>query len=108
MTATGRLKCQPGAEDRQEPLPFSAGLDGKRVATLLGRVRAYMLGNGWRSLGEIALALGRGSEAGISARLRDLRKEQPGCGLRVEKRRRGDPARGLWEYRVRAIEVDHA
>src|ERR1019366_6500347 len=66
MTATGRLKCQPGAEDRQEPLPFSAGLDGKRVATLLGLVRAYMLGNGWRSLGEIALALGRGSEAGIS------------------------------------------
>jgi hypothetical protein len=85
-------------------LPFCAPLDAKRVATLLGRVRAFMLGNGWKTLGEIAQALGRGSEAGISARLRDLRKEQPGCGLRVEKRRRGDPARGLWEYRVREVD----
>ena len=35
-------------------------------------------------------------EASISARLRDFRKH----GLSVERRRRGDPRAGLWEYRV--------
>jgi hypothetical protein len=75
--------------------------DGKRIATLLGRVRGLMLGGPWRTLGEIAHALGRGSEAGISARLRDLRKDIPGGGLTVERRRRGDPKKGLYEYRVR-------
>lgn len=35
-------------------------------------------------------------EASASARLRDLRR----AGLTVERRRRGDPKAGLWEYRV--------
>ena len=39
------------------------------------------------------------SEASVSARLRDLRKEKFG-GHTVNKRRRGDPKRGLWEYQL--------
>lgn len=50
----------------------------------------------WRSLGEIRADIGRGSEAGISARLREIRA----AGYTVDKRRRGEPERGLWEYRI--------
>ena len=55
----------------------------------------------WFTLGEIQdatwLRTGhRDPEASVSARLRDLRK----IGCTVERRRRGDPKAGLWEYRV--------
>lgn len=52
----------------------------------------------WWSLEEIKVCIG-GSEAGISARLRDLRKDKFG-GHTVNKRRRGDPKNGLWEYQL--------
>jgi hypothetical protein len=52
----------------------------------------------WRTLEEIRSRVG-GSEAAISARLRDLRKDKFG-GHIVESRRRGDGSRGLWEYRL--------
>lgn len=54
-----------------------------------------MLRGGWWSLRELHNLAG-GSEAGISARLRDLRKPRFG-GYQVERRR---VEGGLFEYRI--------
>lgn len=81
--------------------------DGKRLRTLFVNVRDLMTGklfgistarSAWWTLGEIVAHVG-GSEASVSARLRDLRKKQFG-GFIVERRRRGEAKRGLFEYRV--------
>lgn len=74
--------------------------DASRLGALLGAVKRVMLDGQWRTLAEIHTAIGGlGTEASISARLRDLRKEKFG-GLTVERRRRGEPSDGLHEYRV--------
>lgn len=82
---------------------FSATHDGPRLARQLDRVRALMLDGHWRTLAEIQRAIAvpgkHDTEAAVSARLRDLRKGKYGA-LQVERRRRGEPSRGLWEYRV--------
>lgn len=79
---------------------FDPELDGPRLARQLNRVKTLMLDGHWRTLRQIAYVVG-GSEAGISARLRDLRKPKFG-GYLVERRRSRDAAAdaGLWEYRV--------
>ena len=69
--------------------------DTERLAGQLGRVHSLMRDGQWRTLEAIAQAVG-GSEAGVSARLRDLRKARFG-GHQVERRRLTG---GLWEYRV--------
>ena len=71
--------------------------DRDRLTGQLDRVRTLMLDGRWRTLAEIA-RLVNGSEAGVSARLRDLRKSHFG-GHAVE-RRRVEGAGGLHEYRV--------
>ena len=53
----------------------------------------------WRTLREITEAIGGGSEAGVSARLRDFRKAKFG-GHVVNRRRRGEEASGIFEYQV--------
>ena len=53
----------------------------------------------WRTLAEIRAFIKCGSEAGISARLRDLRKKTWGQNV-VNKRRRGDPSLGIYEYQL--------
>jgi len=74
---------------------FDEAKDGKRLRSQLDRVRALMIDGEWRTLGDISMRCG-GSEASVSARLRDLRK--PTMGLhQVERRRLG---RGLGQYRV--------
>jgi hypothetical protein len=78
-------------------------IDAPRIATQLELVRDLMLDGEWRTFAEISTWLhGKhavlASEAGISARLRDLRKPQHGA-WQVERRRVGAD-RGLWEYRV--------
>lgn len=76
--------------------------DQERLSTQLAVVRAAMLDGQWRTLGEIAEATGlQENTASISARLRDLRKEKFGAYF-VERRRRGDPKDGLWEYHMAA------
>jgi hypothetical protein len=70
--------------------------DAERLGGQLARVRGLMRDGRWRTLREITEAVG-GSEAGVSARLRDLRKAKFG-GHAVERRRRGDPRCGLFEY----------
>ncbi len=83
--------------------PSEARFDGevkepgqaKRLGALLERVRQLMSDGEWRSLAVIQRKVG-GSEASISARLRDLRKPRFG-GLLVLRRHVG---RGLYEYRI--------
>lgn len=66
-----------------------------RMWRLLDAVRTLMADEQWRTLADIHAHTG-GSEASISARLRDLRKPQFGH-YHVERRHvRG----GLYEYRV--------
>jgi hypothetical protein len=72
--------------------------DRERLSTQYERVYALMRDGRWRTLSEIHAAVG-GSEAGISARLRDLRKAERG-GHTVDRRRRGNPADGVHEYRL--------
>ena len=76
---------------------YSPALDGKRLNGQLQRVFELMKDGQWHSLYEIANQVG-GSEAGVSARLRDLRKSKFG-GHTVDHRRVNG---GLWEYRVHA------
>jgi len=76
---------------------YSGPLDGDRLTSQLEAVQALMQDGVWRTLAEIRTALGRGSEAGLSARLREIR----GKRKTVERQRRGDPQHGLWEYRLR-------
>lgn len=71
--------------------------DLRRLATQLERVAAALSTGGWWTLAELTAACG-GSEAGVSARLRDLRKGRFG-GHTIERRRRGAATAGLWEYR---------
>lgn len=76
-------------------LTFDPQQDQERLAGQLARVKGFMRDGGWQTLQEIAAAVG-GSEAGVSARLRDLRKQRFGAYV-VERRRVNG---GLFEYRV--------
>jgi biotin operon repressor len=71
-------------------------LDRDRLTSQLGRVFSLMADGAWRSLAQIQARVG-GSEAAVSARLRDLRKPRFG-GHTVERRRAF--IGGLWEYRL--------
>ncbi len=69
--------------------------DGERLRGLLLRVYSAMSDGQWHTLSELAQKCG-GSEASVSARLRDLRKPRFG-GYTVDRRR---VSGGLFEYRV--------
>lgn len=81
---------------------FEPARDEVRLSGQLARVYNCMRDGRWRTLSEIRYALSyegltpKDSEAGISARLRDLRKKRWGSHV-VNRRRRGV---GLWEYQV--------
>jgi len=77
---------------------FDPALDGDRLRILLGRVYALMRDGEWRTLASIAERCG-GTEASVSARLRDLRKDRFGA-YRVERRRLAPAESGLFEYRL--------
>ena len=79
---------------------FDPALDGLRLAKQSSAVHDHMRDGAWRTLAEISAATGA-PEASASARLRDLRR----MGFTVDRRRRGDLARGLHEYRVLAWEA---
>lgn len=72
--------------------------DKNRLSSQLGRVYDCMRDHKWRTLDEIQAAT-KDPAASISAQLRHLRKPRFGT-YRVEKRHRGDPEQGLFEYRV--------
>ena len=81
---------------RADGTTYSPDRDGERLERLFERVKALMLDGRWRTLAEIQAVCG-GSEASVSARIRDLRKKRFGAYI-VEREYVGD---GLWQYRVR-------
>lgn len=78
---------------------YDAGMDGTRLTTALEKVIALMRDGRERTLAEVASYSGC-TEAGASARLRDLRKPkmQARFGSFTVTSRRAD--RGLWLYRI--------
>ena len=76
---------------------ITPSLDNVRLATLMERVTLFMGDNQWHTLREIADRC-RGSEASVSARLRDLRKDRH--GNRYVSKQRVKDAPGLWQYRL--------
>jgi predicted transcriptional regulator len=75
---------------------YDPALDHDRLKRQLGRVWDCMKDGCWRTLSEIEAVTGD-PQASVSARLRDLRKEQFGAYLVSRRRKDG---RGTWEYRV--------
>jgi hypothetical protein len=79
---------------------FDSVLDTVRLSRQAQLVFDLMRDGEWRTLQEITSAIGCGSEAGVSARLRDFRKLKFGAFV-VDRRRRGAGEDGLWEYQLR-------
>lgn len=75
---------------------YNASRDHDRLSGQLKAVFDLMSDERWRTLDEIQ-SMVKGTDASISARLRDLRKTKYG-GHEVERQHR---VRGIWEYRVR-------
>jgi hypothetical protein len=76
---------------------YDSRYDYERLASQLVRVRSMLLAEPyWHTLPELLERVG-GSATGISARIRDLRKEKFG-GHTVETRR---VSGGSWEYRIK-------
>ena len=71
--------------------------DKVRLTGQLMRVYNAMYDGRWHTLGWLS-QVAKASEASVSARLRDLRKDKFG-GFCVE-RKRSEIARGLWFYRL--------
>jgi hypothetical protein len=89
---------------------YDEALDGKRLTGQLEAVKEALLRAGarnrWLTLREMEeLFEGRYPQASISARLRDLRKPSFG-GYVVERRRRLDAERGIFEYLVSKRKAD--
>lgn len=105
LAARGGHGSPPSAAERQlfDGVTFDAHADGPRLNRQLSAVRDLMRDGEWRTLAEIACALGI-PEASASARLRDLRKPRFGSND-VQRRRRGVVTAGCWEYRVVLREV---
>lgn len=81
---------------------FDPEKDEVRLAGVLAAVHDVMEDGKWRTLFQISNALSakgiQATEAGVSARLRDLRKPQ--YGARTVLRERVPEASGLWRYRL--------
>jgi hypothetical protein len=76
---------------------YNPEFDYERLTGQLRAVYDVMKDGRHRTLSELKDAVGKGSETGLSAALRALRKPQHGSH-RIDKQRRGDPKSGLWEY----------
>ena len=94
---TRKLEEDHIAEKAFDGETYAAMDDFQRLSSSLEKV-GYLLTRprgSWWTLQDLANRTGS-SEAGVSARVRDLRKEKNGAH-RVESRRRDG---GLWEYRI--------
>lgn len=76
---------------------YAPKFDYARLKGQLRRVYDVMRDGQWRTLSEIATLAGNSTEASVSARLRDFRKEKYGS-LAVERER---VAGGLYRYRLK-------
>lgn len=88
-------RARRGRFDGDDYVP---GRDDPRLRAQVFRIFVAMIGGDWRTLREIAQITGD-PEASISAQLRHLRKPRFGRYV-LTKRHRGDPAAGLYEYRL--------
>lgn len=70
--------------------------DYSRLKSQLARVYMVMLDGKWRTLAQITKASRPGTEASVSARLRDLRKDKYGGHILQAECIEG----GLWRYRL--------
>jgi len=89
-----------GLKDLLGDTPFdgatiSPAMDNERLGGQLRAVKSILQDRQWHTLAELANRVG-GSEAGVSARIRDLRKPKHGA-LRIERRH---VKNGLHEYRM--------
>lgn len=102
--ARGQPKIKtPSVPGAKEPMRFNGPAydvdrDTARLSGQIGRIFELMKDGAWRTLDEISSATGD-PPASCSAELRHLRKERFGKHT-VDKRHRGEPADGLWEYRL--------
>lgn len=83
---------------------FDAALDSERLGGQMARVFSVMRDGKWRTLSELQAVIHsrfgkHDSEAGLSARLRDARKQKFG-GHTVLRQRRQPATAGLFEYRL--------
>jgi len=76
---------------------YKKELDEERLKRAIDKVRKYWL-EGWGTLRECEVATGV-PQASASSLFRQLGYEENGGYLR-EKRRIGDPSRGVYEYRL--------
>jgi hypothetical protein len=88
--------CSPRTRVRFDGQTYDPAKDHDRLKSLLGRVWTVMSDGKWHTLAELGWRT-EGSEAGVSARLRDLRKWWFG-GYQVDRKR---ITGGLWQYRMR-------
>ena len=77
---------------------YDAKLDQERLGRQLKKVFELMADHEWRTLSEMEAHLWE-PQASISARIRDLRKKRFG-GYLIQRRRRGEAERGIFEYRM--------
>ncbi len=77
---------------------YEPKFDATRLRGEMRHVYNVMRHGDWRTIRDIAFETTY-SHAGISARLRDLRKVRWGSHT-VNRRRRGDPKRGIFEYQL--------
>lgn len=77
---------------------YDPEFDAERLEKQIGRVFECMRDGNWRTLQEVHVVT-LDPEASISAQLRHLRKDKFGNYV-IERRHRGDRARGLYEYRL--------
>lgn len=87
----------------EEKLVFFGGgydedLDRERLTTQIRKLINLMVDGSWRTLREISKTI-NAPEASVSAGLRMLRRKSMGAHT-VDKRRKGDPKQGLWEYQL--------
>lgn len=85
----------PRTVERFDGETFEKERDGERLTRQLDRVEKIMLDRQWHTLKQMAKDAG-GSEASISARLRDLRKTKFG-GYTIE---REYISNGVFKYRI--------
>jgi hypothetical protein len=91
----GKLSAALVGDNLFDGSTYDAARDEVRLSRQLQNVKQVLSDNRWHTLSEIAQRIG-GSEAGISARLRDLRKEKFG-NHQIDRQRIGG---GLFRYRM--------
>lgn len=77
---------------------YDHAVDGTRLSGQFVRIFNLMADGAYRTLNEIQDAAAAPA-ASVSAQLRHMRKPRFG-GHTIDKRRRGAPGNGLWEYRL--------